>query len=310
MNPPLFCWGGFFCLLAEEFMAIVQKKRSASEKCTFSILLPTWNNLPYLQLCIRSIQTHSERSHQIIVIINEGTDGTLEWVQSQEDLDYIYSDKNLGICTGLNEAVALAQTDYLLYINDDMFVLPQWDKELYDTIQKIGHNKFMLSATMIEPVETGNPCVCVQDYGHSIETFQEERLLQEFSKIEKKDWNGSTWPPNVMHKSIWNLVGGMSEEFSPGMYSDPDLSMKFWQAGIRYFRGLGSSKVYHFGSRSTKRLKKNVGRNIFLKKWKITSSTFTKYYLHRGTSFSGPLKEVQLPLIVRLKNYLKYLQVR
>lgn len=289
----------------------IQKRQSPpDENNVFSIMLPTWNNLPYLQLCVRSIVEHSALAHQIIVVINEGSDGTLEWVKSQEHLSYIYAKQNLGICTGLNEAAKIAQTDLLLYINDDMYVLPNWDKVLWEDIQQIGHNNFMLSSTMIEPTETGNACVVVQDYGNSIETFKEEKLISEFQNFEKQDWNGSTWPPNVMHKNLWQNVGGMSEEFSPGMYSDPDLSMKFWQTGVRHFKGVGKSKVYHFGSRSTKRLKKNVGREIFLKKWKITSSTFTKYYLRRGESWQGILPEVKIPLHAKLKNYLKYLKAQ
>lgn len=277
---------------------------------TFSILLPTWNNLPYLQLCIRSLRTHSTLKHEIIVIINEGADGTLEWVASQEDLSYIFFEKNEGICVGLNKAAKLAGTDYLLYLNDDMYVLPDWDQALWIEIQSIPHTKFMLSATMIEPTDTNNPCVIVQNYGDRLENFKEQHLLNESHTLEKEDWNGSTWPPNIVHKSMWDAVDGMSEAFSPGMYSDPDLSMKLWQAGVRYFKGLGASRVYHFGSRSTKRLKKNVGREIFLKKWKITSNTFTTYYLRRGSKFNGELPEARLPLYIRLKNYLKKLRGR
>jgi len=272
---------------------------------TFSILVPTWNNLPYLKLCVHSIRKHSALPHQIIVIINEGKDGTWEWVQSQQNLSYVYSTENLGICHGLNHGAELAQTDYLLYINDDMYVLPDWDQYLWNEVQDIGHYHFMLSATMIEPRDTGNPCVIVSNFGTSIENFQEEKLLNDFHTFEKQDWNGSTWPPNVMHKSIWNEVGGMSVEVSPGMYSDPDLSMKFWQAGVRHFKGLGKSRVYHFGSQSTKRLSKNVGRQLFLKKWKITSGSFSKYYLRRGEKFEGKLPEAKIPLWVRLATLFK-----
>jgi len=59
----------------------------------------------------------------------------------------------------------------------------------------------------------------------------------------KKNWRGASWPPNVVHKNMWDLVGGFSIEFSPGMYSDPDFSMKLWQAGIRIMYGVGKSMV-------------------------------------------------------------------
>ena len=90
--------------------------------CLFSILIPTWNNLPYLQCCIRSIRKHSAFPHQIIVHINEGTDGTLDWIKAQPDVDYTYSSQNIGVCFALNAARALVQTDYIVYLNDDMYV--------------------------------------------------------------------------------------------------------------------------------------------------------------------------------------------
>ena len=49
----------------------------------FSIIIPSWNNLPYLQLCIKSIEQHSTHKHQVILYINEGSDGTLDWVKEQ-----------------------------------------------------------------------------------------------------------------------------------------------------------------------------------------------------------------------------------
>ena len=54
--------------------------KTASE-AKFSIVIPSWNNLAYLQLCIDSIKKHSKYTHQIIVHINEGVDGTLDWVK-------------------------------------------------------------------------------------------------------------------------------------------------------------------------------------------------------------------------------------
>lgn len=271
----------------------------------FSILLPTWNNLGYLQLCIKSLQEHSSLLHEIIVLINEGSDGTKEWVETQPELKHIHFNKNTGICIPVNKGSKYATLDYILYLNDDMYVLPGWDTELMDEINRIGHNDFFISSTLIEPVQTNNPCVVVKNFGTDLKTFNEKELLNTYSALEKNDWNGSTWPPNVMHKDQWKKVNGLSEEFSPGMYSDPDLSMKLWQSGVRYFKGLGKSKVYHFGTKSTKRIVQNNGKKLFLKKWGITPGDFTKYYLRRGTDFKGPLPEASLDAILKLKGVIK-----
>ncbi|HTQ29172.1 MAG TPA: glycosyltransferase [Puia sp.] len=285
---------------------IVRKKRSPVQG-KFSILIPSWNNLDYLRLCIESIRKNSHFTHQVIVHINEGKDGTLDWVDSQPDLSYTFSEKNIGICYALNAGRELAMTDYIVYMNDDMYVCPGWDLVLYDEIEKIGHPYFFLSATAVEPMETGNPCVLVKDYGNNIGDFKEEALLQEYAAPVMRDWQGATWPPNVVHKDVWDLVGGYSIEFSPGMYSDPDFSMKLWLLGVRLFKGVGNSRVYHFGSKSTKRIVVNKGYYQFLSKWALTTGAFTKYYLRRGESFDGPLQDPVLPFSLRVKNFFKRL---
>jgi hypothetical protein len=77
-------------------------------------------------------------------------------------------------------------------------------------------------------------------------------------------------------------VGGYSIEYSPGMYSDPDFSAKLWKAGVRIFKGVDKSRVYHFEARSTHRIVKNDGSTQFLRKWGITSASFMRNVLKRG----------------------------
>lgn len=282
-------------------------KRSAPGK-KFSILIPTWNNLSYLQLCVESIRKNSTYKHQVIVHINEGNDGTLEWVNAQPDLDYTFSKKNIGVCYALNYARTIADTEFIVYVNDDMYLLPGWDDELVREIDQIGHNAFFLSSTAIEPVASSN-CVIEKNYGTEPSSFKEQELLNEFRSLEFNDWQGATWPPNIIHIDLWDYVGGYSTEFSPGMYSDPDFSMKLWKAGVRLFKGVSLSRAYHFGSKSTKRVKKNKGYYQFIAKWGFTSSVATKLFLRRGEKFDGLLNEPVIPGGIKWKNILKRLGV-
>ncbi len=282
-------------------------KRTQRLDNKFSILIPTWNNLEYLKLCIYSVRKNSFFKHQIIVHINEGKDGSFEWIKEQDDIDFSISDQNIGVCYALNICRTIAASDYIVYLNDDMYVCPGWDKELYNEIEKIGHNYFFLSATTIEPIAQNN-CTIVKDYGSDIINFAEEKLLKEFSLLEMNDWSGATWPPNIVHKDMWDLVGGYSVEFSPGMYSDPDFSMKLWKAGIRIFKGVAKSRVYHFGSVSVKRVKQNRGYYTFISKWAITQNIFSKYYLQRGAPYGKPLSDPLLTTGQKLNNIFKQLK--
>ena len=89
----------------------------AVEGALFSILIPTWNNLAYLQLCVSSLRRHSTHAHQIIVHVNDGSDGTLDWVRA-EGIDHTHSRENIGVCFALNAAASLAQTSYIAFFND------------------------------------------------------------------------------------------------------------------------------------------------------------------------------------------------
>lgn len=283
----------------EEIQYFPAKRKLASPY--FSILIPSWNNLPYLTLCINSIRKYSVVPFELIVHLNESNDGSKEWVEAQGDIAFSYSHQNVGVCHAMNAMRDLATADYLLYLNDDMYVLPGWDVELKNEIDSCGTQKFFFSSTMIEP-RAQSTCSIEADFGNSIENFQEEKLLNTYRQFEFQDWQGSTWPPNVVHKDLWDLVGGYSVEFSPGMYSDPDFSMKLWNQGVRLFKGLGKSRVYHFGSISVKRVKQNKGYYQFIRHWGMTSSTLSKYYLRRGDKFDGPLSQRPIPSMVQLKN--------
>ena len=263
---------------------------ASPEQAIFSIIIPSWNNLVFLKTCINSLKKNSRYTHQIIVHLNEGTDGSLAWVKEQ-GLDFTYSLENIGICYAMNLARSLAISDLLVYFNDDMYACPDWDFWLYEEVKNQQSPYFFLSSTMIEPRETGNLCAIAPfDFGSTPYNFNEAALLENFAAPPKVDWNGATWPPSVIPTILWDLVGGYSTDFSPGMYSDPDFSMKLWEFGVRDFKGVGKSRVYHFMSKSTGKLtfKKN-GSHLFLHKWGMSSNVFTKYYLRRGQDWSGSL---------------------
>ena len=247
-----------------------------------SIVIPSWNNFAHLRLCVESLRRHSALEHQLIVHANPGDDGSRDWLAA-EHIEHTASDVNIGICHALNIAASRARCEYLVYMNDDMVVGPGWDSALMRAIDRVArHGAFMLSSTMIEPMATGNPCVVVADFGRDPAHFEFSRFAAEAPHLGRNDWLGATWSPALVPLALWHRVGGYSIEFSPGMGSDNDFSMKLWQSGCRVFLGVGDSLVYHFSQVSTGRMRKNDGRRQFLMKWGLAPSGFDRYYLRRG----------------------------
>ncbi len=257
----------------------------------FSIIIPTFNNVKYLKICIESIKKNSTFNHEIIAHVNLGEDGTKEYLD-KENIEYTFTNYNAGICEGMNKATKKANFDFILYSHDDFYFCPKWDEILNEEIKKIGHNRFYLSGIMM------NNGPLKFNAGSDFETFDEKKLLENYEKINHYDFQGSTWAPHLIHKEIWNKVGGFSEEFYPGTGSDPDLNMKLWREGIRIFKGLSKCKVYHFGSIVTRKYKNHPtiktesgskGGKIFLLKWGITFKFFKKHYLRSDSIYEGEL---------------------
>lgn len=277
---------------------------SYTNEPSFSIIIPSWNNIAFLKLCVSSIRKNSRYNHQIVIHINEGSDGSKEWAE-QSNIPYTYTEENVGVCHALNTAFAVTTSDYIVYLNDDMYVCPDWDYHLWNAIQSVGHNSFFISSTAIEPKDVGKRCaIAPYFYGRTPDTFNEELLLKQYGTFEFGDWNGSSWPPNVVHRTLWEQVGGYSTEFFPGFYSDPDFALKLWKAGVRIFKGVSDSRVYHFLEVSTNKLKKQRVKqaNIqFLKKWGISARFFNRFYLRMGTPYQGELHVPKQSIVYLLK---------
>ena len=254
-----------------------------------SIVIPTFNNLKYLQLCINSLKKNSIYDHEIILHINDGSDGTLEFAK-EKGYKFSHSKSNIGLCSAINKAAELVTNDYILYSHDDMYFCPSWDEVLINEIKLMKDDNFYLSGTMIEPNSGHIP----YNFGENLDSFREEELLSKYEKINFYDHQGTHFAPHLVSKKMWNKVGGFSEEFNPGMASDPDFNMKLWKEGVRIFKGLNNFKVYHFGSLTTRKNKnivQNRGDKTFLKKWGISTKFFKKYYLKSKTKYNGPLND-------------------
>ena len=192
----------------------------------FSILIPSFNNLEYLKLCIKSIKKNSEFDHQIIVHINDGKDGSLDFIK-YNNIEYTFSHENIGMPKALNLSSKLAKFTYILISHDDFYYCPGWDTELIKEIEKIGHKNFYISGTMVGAGQISF------DAGQSITNFNEEHLLKNLKKSKHSIFRENKCP-GLVHK-IFGIKLGVGAKFSP-TGDDTDFAMKLWNSDIRIFK--------------------------------------------------------------------------
>ena len=251
-----------------------------------SIIIPTFNNLDYLKFFLRSLKINSTFDHEIILHINDGSDGTLKYALDN-NIKHTYSETNIGLCSSMNKAYSLTTTDHILYAHDDMYFCKNWDIFLIDEINKQNNNQYYLSGTNVSTRHGLINFNC----GLTYLDFDEKKFHDFCSQDQTPDLQSSHWAPHLIHKELWDKIGGFSEEFNPGDGSDPDFCMKLWLNDVRIFKGVSKFKVYHFNSITTRNSKiiLNNGTKTFLSKYGFNPKFFRKHYL-KGNNSVVPFK--------------------
>ena len=259
-----------------------------------SILIPTYNNLEYLKFFLLSLKTNSSFLHEVILHINDGSDGTLDYAIKNE-IKYTHSISNIGLCSSMNKAYSLATTNYILYAHDDMYFCKDWDIFLTNEIKKYNNDLYYLTGTNVSTRHG----LLNYDCGSSPINFDQKKFLTFCQKDATPDLQGSHWAPHLIHKDLWDKIGGFSEEFNPGDGSDPDFCMKLWLNNVRIFKGISKFKVYHFNSITTRnnKIMLNNGTKQFLLKYGFNPRFFRKYYLKGNNSIIPFIGELIDPKI-------------
>ena len=256
-----------------------------------SIIIPTFNNLDYLKFFLQSLKINSTFNHEIILHINDGSDGTFKYAL-ENNIKHTHSESNIGLCSSMNKAYSLTTTDHILYAHDDMYFCKNWDIFLINEINKQNNNQYYLSGTN---VSTRHGLINF-DCGSTCLDFDEKKFHNFCLQDETPDLQSSHWAPHLIHKELWDKIGGFSEEFNPGDGSDPDFCMKLWKQNVRIFKGVSKFKVYHFNSLTTRndKIVLNNGTRTFLSKYGFNPKFFRKHYLRGNNSV--------IPFIGRLNN--------
>ena len=253
-----------------------------------SIIILTYNNLNYTKECLDSIKKYTkEGTYEIIIVDNNSTDGTVEYLKSQPDLKVIYNKENMGFPKGCNQGISLASnSNDILLLNNDTIVTNNW----LDNLKKCLYSSPTIGA--VGPV-------CNQNENRQGVAFKYQNL----EEMQKKAWENNKsdknkWEEKVfligfcllIKREVINKLNGLDEEFTPGYIEDNDLSLRIINLGYRLMLCHDTFIHHYLGSSFRKDLNKfypvlNKNRDYFFKKWHFDTFTF------------DDIKEASFPLI-------------
>ncbi|OLC99949.1 MAG: hypothetical protein AUH86_01220 [Acidobacteria bacterium 13_1_40CM_4_58_4] len=106
------------------------------DKVEVSIIIPVFNQFHFTQACLASLQDH-RGSHAIeVIVVDDGSgDETADFVPRMRGIVYLRSETNTGFVSSCNRGAAQARGEYLLFLNNDTTVKPDWLDALLETFQ-------------------------------------------------------------------------------------------------------------------------------------------------------------------------------
>jgi GT2 family glycosyltransferase len=98
-----------------------------------SVTIVTYNSGRFIRRCLESVLAQKYPNKEIIVIDNASTDGTTDILEQFEDRCQIaYNDENIGFAAAQNQAIALSAGKWVLTLNPDVLLLPNFIQSLVD----------------------------------------------------------------------------------------------------------------------------------------------------------------------------------
>lgn len=82
--------------------------------------------------CIKSIRKYTKKgTYELIVVDNNSTDGTRDWIKERYDIKPVFNDENLGFPAGCNVGIKAANVNNdILLLNNDTVLTPRWLENL------------------------------------------------------------------------------------------------------------------------------------------------------------------------------------
>ena len=88
--------------------------------CKSTIVIPNYNGIKYIEACLESIYSGTEKDIEIIVVDNASSDGSLELIKEKfPKVHLIENSENTGFCRAVNQGISASKTPYVILLNND-----------------------------------------------------------------------------------------------------------------------------------------------------------------------------------------------
>ncbi|MCK4314219.1 MAG: glycosyltransferase family 2 protein [Anaerolineae bacterium] len=100
-----------------------------------AVVIVNWNGRHHLEGCLATLFAQTFTDFEVILVDNGSTDGSVEWVGMHfPQVRLISNTRNIGFAAGNNQAIRSTDAEFVVTLNNDTRVEPQWLAGLIEAV--------------------------------------------------------------------------------------------------------------------------------------------------------------------------------
>ena len=212
-----------------------------------SIVVPNWNGMRFIGMCLDSLAQLDFEGHEVIVVDNGSIDGSREMIEEKYPwVRLLKMPDNMGFAIACNEGIKASNAEYIVLLNNDIEVTPDWLKELYEGMER--HPECGMGTTKMMFLDNRDVFYNTGDLFHSWSAGggrgQGEK---DTGQYEEEDYVfGACAGAGIYRREFFNQVGLFDEDFFI-FAEDVDINMRGQLKGLKAVY-LPKAKVFHIGT--------------------------------------------------------------
>jgi len=116
-----------------------------------SVIIVSWNSARFLERCLSALAQQTQRSIELIHIDNASDDDSIAMVRNDfPSARQIINDTNRGFSAAVNQGVRLAKGEFVLLLNPDAFLEPEYIDRLVAALDRAGETFGMATGKLLQ----------------------------------------------------------------------------------------------------------------------------------------------------------------
>jgi len=171
-----------------------------------SIIIVNYNGKDYLENCLSSIFKTEYQNFEVIVVDNASTDGSVQQIRQKfPTTKIIFNKKNLG-SAGRNSGIVHAQGEFVVLLDSDTIVSPNWLSEFMAAFEKKGYGMYQGKLLFMDQPNKINSAGCMLNiFGFSYARGSGEIDKAQYDKSEKINFTSGAC--TFLPRSVFEKVG-------------------------------------------------------------------------------------------------------